>query len=264
MSYGFRTGGWGRPSPRGFGFGGFGWMITPAVKKLIFANAAVFLATALLGAWSPPLQGRFVQLAGLVPRDFLFALHLWQPFTYLFLHGGFWHLFWNMFGLWMFGAALERDWGQRRFLRYYFLTGVGAGLLSVALSLVWGPPATQMVTIGASGAIYGILLAFGLLYPHTPIYLWFLFPIPARVFVLIYGVLAFLSALSGPGSGVAHVAHLGGMLFGYAYLRGDGLYYRLLRLTRNWQVRQARSKFDVYMGQKEDPRTRPRPDRWVN
>ena len=264
MSYGFRTGGWGRPSYRSSGgWGGFGWTITPAVKVLILANAGVFVLTALLGAFSPRSQQLFFQWFGLVPADFLFRFRLWQPLTYLFLHGGFGHIFFNMLGLWMFGSALERNWGRRRFLRYYFLTGAGAGLLNVAASFVWGGPAPLLVTIGASGALYGILLAFGVLYPHTPIYLWFLFAIPARIFVLIYGTLAFVSALSGPGSGISHVSHLGGMLFGYAYLRGDGLYYALRRRLRNWQVRQARQKFEVYMREPED-RDPPRPGRWVN
>jgi membrane associated rhomboid family serine protease len=155
------------------------------------------------------------------------------------------HIFFNMFGLWMFGTPLERSWGGHRFLRYYLLTGVGAGLLNVAVSLFWGGQAATIPTIGASGAIYGILLAFGLLFPHTPILIWFLFPVPARIFVAIFGALAFLSALQGPGSGVSHISHLGGMVFGFLYLRGGlrGLYRSVLGLYVDWRWKRARRKF---------------------
>ena len=206
-----------------------------------------------------------VRTLGVVPRDTLFRFHLWQPFTYLFLHGGFWHVFFNMFGLWMFGTPLERDWGSRRFLRYYLLTGVGAGFLNVVFSLVWGGPSAYGVTIGASGAIYGILLAFGLLYPNAPILIMFILPVPARVVVLMFGAVAFLSALEGPGSGISHVSHLGGMLFGYIYLRGGWLYHRLLGAVVDWRLKQTRRKFDVYMSETDErEEERSRPDRWIN
>lgn len=261
--------GWGRPSYASSG--GFGWAITPVVKKLILANAVVFGATLFLQAFSAPHSATVIEWFGLVPRDVLFRLRLWQPLTYLFLHGGFTHIFFNMFALWMFGSALERDWGGRRFLRYYLLTGVGAGLFSVLATtlgthLGWVPPqALQIPTIGASGAIYGILVAFGLLYPHQPIYIWFLFPIPARIFVLIFGVLTFISALSAPGSGVSHVAHLGGMLLGLAYLRGGWVYYRARNQYADWRRKHRRRQFEVYMRQQDEPdRDHPRSNRWIN
>lgn len=265
--------GWGGPSYRtyGYGGGGFGWGLTPVVKKLILLNAAVFLGTLVLQLASPPLAARFVDWFGLVPQDFLFRGRLWQPLTYLFLHGGFAHIFFNMFGLWMFGGVLERDWGRRRFLRYYLVTGAGAGLFSVLANTVaahmgWlPPPVMQIPTIGASGAIYGILLAFGLLYPHQPIFLWFVFPVPARIFVLIFGGLTFFSALNAPGSDVSHVAHLGGMLIGLVYLRGGGLFRGLRRSYSDWQLRRRRRDFEVYLrDQDERSRDLPRPDRWIN
>lgn len=268
--------GWGGPSyGRTGGFGGFGWPLTPVVKKLILANVAVFGFILLLQVFSERLAGVFIDWFGLVPHGFLFEFRLWQPATYLFLHGGFGHIFFNMFGLWMFGSILERDWGRRRFLKYYLLTGAGAGLFSVLVTLlgatVFGLAARgpvnpmEIPTIGASGAIYGILLAYGLLYPHQPVYLWFLFPVPARIFVLIYGGLTFFSALQAPGSGVSHVAHLGGMLFGLAYLRGGWLLYRLRNLAADWRRKQVRRQFDVYMRRQEErDQERPRPDRWVN
>lgn len=275
MSYGFRTGGW-RPSYRSYGSGGFGFAfsLTPVVKRLIILNAALYLLTAVIGAFSPGFIRAFVRTFGLVPADFLFRFHLWQPVTYLFLHGGFLHLFFNMFALWMFGTTLERDWGSRRFLRYYFLTGVGAGLFSVLVTAVtvkfgWvavrGPfDALQIPTIGASGAIYGILLAFGLLYPKVPILIMFLFPVPARIFVLIFGGLAFLSALQGPGTGVSHVAHLGGMFFGYLSLRGDWMLYRARWRYADWRRRRMRGKFEVYLRDQEGDEGKQPHDRWVH
>ncbi|MBI4467202.1 MAG: rhomboid family intramembrane serine protease [Acidobacteria bacterium] len=265
----------GGPGYRTYG-GGFGWLLTPVVKKLIIANAAVFVLTFLLQVFSRPLAVSFISLFGLVPQGFLFEFRLWQPLTYLFLHASLMHLLFNMLGLWMFGAPLERDWGGRRFLRYYLLTGVGAGLFSVLVTalvvkLGWmagrGGEALLVPTIGASGAIYGILLAFGLLYPSTPIYIWFLFPVPARVFVFIFGAIAFLSALQGPGTGVSHVAHLGGMLFGYVYLRGGlrGLWHRARLRYADWRMQQARRKFEVYMRDQDEPeRHDARPNQWIN
>jgi membrane associated rhomboid family serine protease len=266
MGYGFRRYGWGGPSHRSYGGGGisFGYGLTPVVKKLILINAAVFFGLAVLGVFSRPLATNIVYLLGVVPRDVVFGLRLWQPFTYLFLHAGFLHLFFNMFGLWMFGTPLERDWGSRRFLRYYLLTGIGAGILNVIVSLLWGGLAASVPTIGASGAIYGILLAFGLLYPHTPILIWFLFPVPARVFVLIFGALAFLSALQGPGAGISHVSHLGGMLFGFFLLRGRWLYPRLLNRYVDWKLKQARRKFEVYLREEDDREVRRGPDQWIH
>ncbi|MFQ5817294.1 MAG: rhomboid family intramembrane serine protease [Terriglobia bacterium] len=264
MSYGFRTGGWRGPSYRGYGGFSFGYGLTPVVKKLIILNAAVFVLIALVDAVSPGFARATHLWFGLVPTSFLFGFHLWQPVTYLFLHGGFWHLFINMFILWMFGGMLERDWGPRRFLKYYFLTGVGAGLLNVAVSLLWGGGAAIIPTIGASGSIYGILLAFGLLYPNAPILVMLVFPIPARIFVLILGVMAFLSTLRGPGTGIADAAHLGGLLFGYLYLRGDWMFYRTVSRYYDWRRRHRRRKFEVYMSEHEERESRNPHDRWIH
>ena len=261
--------GWGTPSHRAYGGGGGGWgwgyKPTPVVKQLLILNTALFLGLVLLSIFDPPWAKLVVDLFGVLPEDTVFRFHLWQPVTYMFLHAGFWHLFFNMFALWMFGTPIERDWGSRRFLRYYFLTGIGAGLLNVAVSLLWGGPAAVTPTIGASGAIYGLLLAFGVLYPHQPILIWFILPVPARIFVAIYGVLTLLSAMQGPGTGVSHISHLGGMLFGVVYLRGGWLLYRGRRGLAEWKLRRARSKFEVYMrDQDEPPEKRREPPRWIN
>jgi membrane associated rhomboid family serine protease len=170
-----------------------------------------------------------------------FKLH--QLFTYMFMHGGFEHILFNMFAVWMFGRVLEQVWGSKRFLIFYIVCGVGAGLCQevaqYASYLMDGLNRYEMVntstglismsaylnlwtTVGASGAIYGILLAFGMTFPNQPIYIYFLFPIRAKYFVAIYAALELLLGLAQTGDGVAHFAHLGGMLFGLLLI----LYWR--------------------------------------
>jgi membrane associated rhomboid family serine protease len=223
-----------------FGPGG----ITPAVKLLIITNVVAFVLNLIIG-------NVMTLRLGLSPQAVFEQLALWQPFTYMFLHstGGFGHILINMLSLWMFGTELERTWGTRFFTKYYLVTGIGAAATSLLLSM-WIDDIYYTVTVGASGAIYGLLLAYGMYFPHRPIYLYFIFPIPARVFVMIVGAIAFLSAMSGPGGGVAHSAHLGGLVVGYLYLKGlrsrpmDELKYRYLR----WKMGRARSRFDVHSG----------------
>ncbi|HXE74526.1 MAG TPA: rhomboid family intramembrane serine protease [Candidatus Xenobia bacterium] len=256
---------WGRPSYRSYG-AGFGWGLRPTrvVKQLLILNTVLFVALALLDIFAPLWARAVVVLFGVVPIETVFSFRIWQPLTYLFLHSGFWHLFFNMFALWMFGTPLERDWGSRRFLRYYLLTGVGAGVLNVLVSLIWGGAAANIPTIGASGAIYGLLLAFGVLYPRQPIFIWFVLPVPAWIFVSIYGGVTFLSALQGPGSGISHVSHLGGMLFGLIYLRGGWLLYRGRQRYAEWKLGQAKRKFEVYMREQDEQEDRREPPGWVN
>jgi membrane associated rhomboid family serine protease len=162
-----------------------------------------------------------------------------------------------MLALWMFGTELERTWGRRFFVRYYLVTGVGAGLVTILWSLSPLPYASslyQSVIVGASGAIYGLLLAYGLFFPHRTIYLYFLFPIQARYFVMLVGAIAFISSIGASGGGVAHVAHLGGLLVGYLYLKGrrgpfDELRYRWLK----WRLSRSRSRFEVHQGGRRGP-----------
>lgn len=222
--------------------------ITPAVKLLIIANVALFILNMIVG------EVMTVRL-GLSPQAVFEQFALWQPLTYMFLHstGGFGHILINMLSLWMFGTELERTWGTRFFTKYYLITGVGAAFTSLLLSWFVND-IYYSVTVGASGAIYGLLLAYAMYFPNRSIYLYFVFPVPARIFVMIIGAIAFLSALSGPGGGVAHAAHLGGLVVGYLYLKGlrarpmDEIKYRYLR----WKMGRARSKFDVYSGGRSD------------
>jgi membrane associated rhomboid family serine protease len=229
--------------------------ITPAVKWLIIANVAMFVLTVMDG-WrtGPPLLYGWL---GLVPQLVLQQGWIWQPVTYMFLHGGPGHILFNMLGLWMFGVELERLWGTKYFLKYYAVTGIGAGLTVIAVTFLpfdFAQATKNVPTIGASGAIFGLLMAFALYYPERPILLLMLFPIPAKYFVMIVGALAFLSA---PGSSVSETAHLGGLLFGYLYLRdlrgGRGgitaeIKYRYLK----WKMNRLRRKFDVYSGGRSD------------
>jgi membrane associated rhomboid family serine protease len=172
--------------------------------------------------------------------------YLWQLVTYIFLHdtGNWTHILFNMLGLWMFGSDLEQVWGSREFTKYFFICGVGAGILTVALS-----PNSPVSTIGASGAIYGILLAYALLFPNRIIY-WIIFPIKAWVLAAIFFGIAFLSSISVNGGGVAHIAHLGGGLFGFLYLKGRVLPSGLKWRYERWQRARLRKKFDVYYNER--------------
>ena len=216
---------------------------TPAVKILLITNIALFFMNVIVG------DVMTIRL-GLSPQSVFEDFALWQPATYMFLHStrGLGHILFNMLALWMFGTELERTWGTRFFTKYYFVTGIGAAATSLLLSLFIAD-IYHSTTVGASGAIYGLLIAYAMYFPHRTIY-YIIFPIPARVFVTIMGLIAFWSSVSGTGGGVAHTAHLGGLVVGYLYLKGlrsrplDELKYRYLR----WKMGRARSKFDVYSG----------------
>lgn len=218
----------------------FGPPVTQAVKYLIIANVIAFVMQLLTSNQMLPIFGL---TPALVTQQFFF----WQLASYLFLHGGMMHLVFNMFGLWMFGSDLERYWGSSFFLRYYFLTGVGAGLLSVAVH-----PASLQVTIGASGAVYGVLLAYGLMFPNRMLLLYFIVPVKAKYFVAGLGVLSFISALQAPGSAIAHLAHLGGMLFGLAYLKGWSRPGFWQQRYQRWRMQRLRRKFQVYQQRSDD------------
>ena len=186
----------------------------PVVKNLIIANCVIFLATTLI-----PSVGEFCHnnlylwwLGNIFDAKF----HSWQFVTYMFFHGGFYHLFGNMFALWMFGRTLEYELGSKRFLTYYMVCGIGAALIQVGLAALLGE---HIVLLGASGAVMGLLLAFGLMHPNNMIYIIPIpFPIKAKWFVIGYAVLEMSFGLSGYGTGVAHFAHVGGMLWGLILL----------------------------------------------
>jgi membrane associated rhomboid family serine protease len=232
--------------------GGFSLM-PPVVKNLLIINGLFFLATMALDS---SMGIDLVNYLGLyLPQSEYFKPH--QFITYIFMHGGMSHILFNMFALWMFGNSLENYWGGKRFLIYYLVTGMGAGLIHLGIQEIQAIRyAAQMTaeqialvhdegysvlqmgqnyadpilatyngiintpTVGASGAVFGLLLAFGMMFPNSQIYLYFLFPIKAKYFVMLYGAFELYSGIqNSPGDNVAHFAHLGGMLFGYILLK---------------------------------------------
>ena len=224
------------------------------LKILIAGNVAIFLVDQLLGQG---LAVTFLQSTlGLRPAAVTGQLQVWRLATYMFLHSGLFHILFNMLALWMFGTELERVWGERYFLKFYFLTGIGAALLTVLFSQLPFEFALYLrngTIVGASGAIYGLLLAYGLHFPDRPIYMYLVFPIPAKYFVMIMGAIALYSSLTDTG-GVANATHLGGIVVGYVLLKGARIHplseakYWYLR----WKMNRVRKKFDVYPGGRKD------------
>jgi len=184
----------------------FGYGLTPVIKKLIILMAALFLLQGVV-------NHRITLYLGLVPLLVWKKFFLWQLVTYIFLHGGISHILFNLLALWMFGGEIESYWGSGKFLRYFLFCGIGAGLCTVVFS-----PYQFIPVVGASGAIYGILLAFGWLFPNRLIYVYFLVPIPAKYFVIIFGLIELYASMQGTGGGVAHLTHLGGLIFGILYM----------------------------------------------
>jgi membrane associated rhomboid family serine protease len=199
-------------------------MFPPAIKWLLIINVIFYVGPRLLYL----NLDTFYHIFGLVPERLFNGLYLWQLVTYLFVHGGFWHIFFNMFVLWMFGSELERTWGSKEFLKFYFIAGIGAGLFNVLFSLL-SPSAWKVPVIGASGAIYGVLVAYAMLFPERLVYIWFLIPVKVKYLVIFLVAIEFLSTYSPDG--VAHFAHLGGALIGFLYLR-----YNMRWRLRKWSM----------------------------
>jgi membrane associated rhomboid family serine protease len=226
-----------------------------AVKTLVILNAGIFLLTLLLAA-TIPLAGSWIATwLGLVPA-LVARGAVWQVVSYAFLHGGILHIGFNMLALWMFGSTLEIDWGRRRFLELYFFSAVGAALVTIAISFSGALGLTPNTsTIGASGAIYGLLIAFGMAYGDREL---MLFPLPfvikAKYFVGAWIFIALALALQGSGS---NVAHLGGVFFGFLYVklllrrrmpaRTSSSSFSLRDWYYRWKRRRAARQFEVYM-----------------
>ncbi|NTU59410.1 MAG: rhomboid family intramembrane serine protease [Chlorobiaceae bacterium] len=194
--------------------GGF-QVIPPAIKTIIFVNVLVFLLQNTPFGQVLTTVGALWPLGTNNPEGYSFQI--WQPLTYMFLHGGFAHIFFNMFALWIFGAEIENYWGTKHFTIYYLVCGIGAAALNLLTTV-----GTMYPTVGASGAIYGVLLAFGMMFPERYIFLYFLVPVKAKYFVAGYAFIEFISGLGGRGMGsgsdIAHFAHLGGMIVGFVYI----------------------------------------------
>lgn len=211
-----------------WGIGGGG--ITEAVKRLLIANGICFLLQLIL-------RDQMILAFGLRPHFAWSRLFIWQFVTYMFLHGGFFHIFFNMLILWFFGCEVERMWGPKAFYRYYFITGIGAGLFYTLIN-----PLSTIPTIGASGAVYGVLTAFAVMFPDREITLLLFFVVPvrmrARTLALGAAGISLLNGVMGSTDGVAHFAHLGGMLVGYLYMKQDWQFAWLKERYDGWKRRR--------------------------
>ena len=185
-----------------YGFGGYS--LTPWVKRLLIINGAIFIAT-----WAMP---QLIAYLAFQPSSILYRP--WTVLTYMFTHGGFWHIFFNLLALFFFGPPIEARWGSNQFIRYYMICGLGGAAFSFIFAF-------NSSVVGASGAVYGVMLAFAMLWPDVPIYIWGIFPVKAKWLVVALAVLSFLSAFGGSSDGVAHFAHLGGFAAGFLYIKLD-------------------------------------------
>jgi membrane associated rhomboid family serine protease len=248
-------------------FGGLTFF-PPVIKALLISNIAIWLVLDVLlvpfTVGGVPIFAVFSEYLALWPIGTNFWP--WQLLTYMFMHGGFWHLFFNMLALWMFGMELENTWGSRKFLLYYLVCGVGAGLTNLLVAPLIGQSAP---TVGASGAVFGVLIAFGMLFPDRPIYLYFLLPVKAKYFIAIYIGLELFYGVTGTSDGVAHFAHLGGAAVGFLYLLSDmnlipvRSWWTAIRGQRAglWQGPSVTSKTEVREAKFYDIQTgRPMPD----
>lgn len=225
-----------------YGFN-FSYTLTPWVKRLLIANTVVFLLTWVVG------QGLVLEWFAFAPSDVI--RRPWSLVTYMFLHGDLWHLLINMLVLFFFGPPLEARWGSKEFLRFYLLCGLGGA----ALSFVFMPNAI----IGASAAVYGVMLAFAMAWPEAPIYVWGIFPVKAKWLATFLFVITFMSAFGGAGGGIAHFAHLGGLLTGFLYLKVD--WRRAGSLERKRASAHTRRRLAIVPreeGREEEEANRPR------
>src|SRR5947209_6386435 len=221
-----------------------------ALKWLLVVNTALFVISYVLRG------SRFDQFLlenlALVPAQVVQTFAVWQVFTYMFLHGGFGHILWNMLGLWMFGAELERLWGTAKFLRFYFTCGISAAVIAIIVAYLFG--FQDVATIGSSGAVYGVLVAYGVTFPDRTVLFGFLIPLKSKYFVMIIGAIVLLqsyTATVGGQRGAAVVVHLGGLLTGFLLLRGRKLRLRIRQpitgAYKDWKLRRAKRKFEVYL-----------------
>ena len=226
-------------------------IFTDAIKILVSINFSIYVLQSISGK-----EDVFFRLFGLVPSTFVSDLMLWQPFTYMFLHAPFYssvgisHILLNMLGLWVFGRELEQAWGKTHFLKYYFITGVGSGLITYLFQMGSDNP-----VIGASGAVYGVLLAYGVSYPNRMLYIWGIIPVKSMWLVIIMGSIAFFGVF-GNADGISHVTHISGMVIGYFLLkkrwRWKDVLFAIRKKTIEFQVQRHEEKdIKVNMLQKD-------------
>ena len=232
------------------------------LKWLLIVNLSIFVLSYILRASRADL---FLHNFALVPAQVVQTFAVWQLVTYMFLHVGIGQILWNMLALWMFGVELERLWGTGRFLRFYFVCGICAGLTVIVAAYLFG--GVNSPTVGSSGAIYAILMAYALMFSDRTILFGFLIPIKAKYFVMIIGAIVFLQSytatIGGQSAGIQVLADLGGLLAGYLILRGKQLRSRVREPiasgVKEWKLKRARKKFEVYLRNRDSDR-----DRWVH
>ena len=204
-------------------------LFTDAIKLLVSVNLTIFFLQTISGK-----EHLLFDLFGLVPQAIWSDFMIWQPLTYLFFHGNIWHVLINMFVLWMFGSELENAWGRKSFLKYYFMTGIGAGIVTCLFNLQSNIP-----VVGASGAVYGILLAYGLSFPNRTVYLYGLIPIKSIWFVIAIGILAFFSSFQQMTQ-ISHLTHISGMAIGYIFLkrrwRLNDIWFKIRKKTLEYRI----------------------------
>jgi len=191
--------------------------LSRAVRTIILINMVLYIIQRFAPAG-------YLELFGLVPAHVLGRAYIWQLLTYMFLHGGFFHILFNMLFLWMLGSELERYWGSREFVKYYIVTGAGAGVINALVQ-----PHSAVPIIGASGAVFGLIIAFGMAFPDRELLLYFFIRIKAKHFAVLIGLLELISLFAMPNAGVARFAHLGGLVVGYVYLKWERLSYPFRR-----------------------------------
>ena len=233
------------------------------VPKLIIINVVVYF---LQGFFAENMMNMYIPYGeqvierqmpaityylGLTPAIVFQKGYIWQVCSYMFLHGGMFHIFLNMYALLLFGSHIEHLWGSKKFLFYYFFTGIGAGLVILGINMASGAPAAYIPTIGASGAVFGVLLAFGVLFPDVEILLFFILPIKAKFLVILYGGIEFYSLLTmGTSSSVSHVGHLGGLFFGLLFFfimkrRGIEFKAKKIRARMSKEVRERDAQLSM-------------------
>ena len=224
-----------------------------SIAKLIALNVVIFAVQSLF--FTGETLHKFIYYFGLVPVFVLEKGYIWQFFSYMFLHGGFWHIFFNMYALLIFGIPIEQAWGTKRFLKYYLFTGVGAGFTIFVINSFIHTSSLAVPTIGASGAVFGILLAFGVMFPNTELLLFFVIPVKAKYLVILYGVFT-LSALLSPDTGgnISHAGHLGGLIFGIIYFLYHSKFGKPLRSKAFKAKMSFETKKDGYIKKVEDER----------
>ncbi|MBV8808135.1 MAG: rhomboid family intramembrane serine protease [Acidobacteriaceae bacterium] len=227
------------------------------LRWLLIVNIGIFVLNLVLRSSNV----NFLQNLALVPVEVVQTYAIWQVVTYMFLHAGISHVLWNMLALWLFGIEIERTWGTARFLRFYLGCGIIAGITVIIASYIFG--GIGVPTVGSSGAVYAILVAYALMFPDQTILFGFLIPMKSKYFVMIIGAIVFLqsymSIAGGQGSGVAVMAHLGGLVAGFLWLRGKRLQTQLrapvVTSLKSWKLRRARRKFEVYLRRQDRDRT---------